>query len=162
MGASSSAAALKASHELVITRVFDAPRSLVFKAWTEAERSAVWWGPRGFTTLSCQIDARPGGVWRRRMRSPDGVEFVKCGVYRDVVEPERLVFTYATEEAGGGVGLETLVTVIFDDVGGKTKLTLRHALFEDVAERDAHEGGWTSCIERFAEYLAEKHEEQLR
>ena len=154
MGASRSAAALAVQHELVVTRVLDAPRLLVFKAWTEAERSALWWRPRGFTTISCEIDARPGGAWRRRLRSPDGIDCTKRGIYREVVEPERLVFTYITEDADGVAGPETLVTLTFVELDGKTKLTLRHALFEDAADRDAHEGGWTGCIDQFAEYLA--------
>lgn len=139
---------------LVITRVFDAPRRLVFKAWTEPEHAARWWGPQGFTTLSCEMDVRPGGIWRRCMRSPEGTLCIKRGVYREVVPPERLVFTYADEDADGGLGHETLVTVTFAEQGEKTKLTLHQAVFDTVAARDAHEGGWTSCLERFAEYLA--------
>jgi uncharacterized protein YndB with AHSA1/START domain len=88
------------------------------------------------------------------MRSPDGREHRKRGVYREVVEPERLVFTYANEDADGKLDHETLVTVTFADFGGKTKLTLHQAVFESVAARDSHEGGWTSCLERFAIYLA--------
>lgn len=139
---------------LVITRVFDAPRRLVFKAWIEPEHAARWWGPQGFTTLSCEMDVRPGGIWRRCMRSPEGILCIKRGVYREVVPPERLVFTYADEDADGGLGHETLVTVTFAEQGEKTKLTLHQAVFDTVAARDAHEGGWTSCLERFAEYLA--------
>ncbi len=154
MVARASAVAQPAERELVITRVFDAPRRLVFKAWTEPERAALWWGPRGFTTVSCDMDVRPGGAWRRGMRSPDGDEYWKRGVYREIVEPERLVFTYVDEDADGRAGHETLVTVTFADHGGKTKLTLHQAGFDEVASRDAHEGGWTSCMERFAEYLA--------
>ena len=81
--------------ELVITRIFEAPRSLVFKAWTEPERIKQWWGPRGFVTLSCELDFRPGGVWRTRSRAPEGTEHAEHGVFRVIVEPERLVFTQA-------------------------------------------------------------------
>jgi uncharacterized protein YndB with AHSA1/START domain len=140
--------------KLMITRVFDAPPSLVFKAWTGPEHLARWWGPQGFTTVSCHMDVRPGGTWFRRMRAPDGTEDCRRGVYREIVEPERLVFTYVPEDAEGNPGHETLVTVTFADLGGKTKLTLHQAVFDSVAARDAHEGGWTSCLERFADYLA--------
>jgi uncharacterized protein YndB with AHSA1/START domain len=154
MAAITSAGAASAERELVITRVFDAPRRLVFKAWTEPDRAALWWGPQGFTTISCEMNVRPGGAWRRCMRAPDGTEHRKRGVYREIVEPERLVFTYATEDAEGRSGHETLVTVTFADLGGKTRLTLHQVAFESVAARDSHRGGWTSCFERFAQHLA--------
>ena len=140
--------------ELVLTRIFDAPRQLVFKAWTEPERAARWWGPQGFTLLSCEMDVRAGGTWRRRMRSPDGKTICKHGVYREVVPPELLVFTYADEDADGHAGHATLVTVSFAEQDGKTKLTLHQAAFNSIAARDGHRGGWISCLERFAEYLA--------
>jgi uncharacterized protein YndB with AHSA1/START domain len=154
MDARTSAAAKPAERELIITRIFNAPRRLVFRAWTNREQAARWWGPQGFTTTFCEMDVRPGGAWRRCMRSPKGIDYWKQGVYREIVEPERLVFTYASEDVEGNSGHETLVTVTFADLGGKTKLTLHHAVFESVAERDAHQGGWTGCLERFAEYLA--------
>ena len=149
-----SAGARPRDRELVITRVFDAPPSLVFKLWTRPEHAARWWGPQGFTTLSCEMDVRPGGAWRRRMRSPEGTVHVKRGVYREIVEPERLVFTYADEDADGRLGHETLVTVSLAEADGKTELTLHQAVFDTVAARDSHRGGWTSCLERFADHLA--------
>jgi uncharacterized protein YndB with AHSA1/START domain len=154
MTAGSSAAAPAAAPELLLTRVFDAPRRLVYRAWTQPERAALWWGPQGFITLSCAMDVRPGGAWRLSMRSPEGTVHTKGGVYREVVEPERLVFTYAWEDAAGRRGHEMLVTVRFADRDGKTVLTLHQAGFESAAARDAHEGGWTSCMARFADYLA--------
>ncbi|HEX5325916.1 MAG TPA: SRPBCC domain-containing protein [Acetobacteraceae bacterium] len=143
-----------AQRELVITRVLDAPRRLVFKAWTEPDQAARWWGPQGFTTLSCTMDVRQGGAFRVSMRSPDGTIHRKQGVYREVVASERLVFTFAWEDAAGKPGHETLVTVSFVEQGTKTKLTLHQAVFETAAARDAHRLGWTSCLERFAEFLA--------
>ena len=140
--------------ELVITRVFDAPRNLVFKAWTQPEHLARWWGPQGFVNVAWEMDVRPGGVWFRRMRAPDGTLFTKRGVYREVVPPERLVFTYVNEAADGTLDRETLVTLTFDEQGARTRLTLQHTGFDSVESRDAHQGGWTSCLERFAEYLA--------
>lgn len=154
MAAETDAAATTAERELLITRVLDAPRRLVFKAWTEPERAARWWGPQGFTTLSCQMDVRPGGAFRVSMRSPAGTVRCKRGVYREIVEPERLVFTFAWEDADGNPGHQTLVTVSFAEHGGKTELRLHQALFETTTARDAHQLGWTSCLQRFADFLA--------
>ena len=141
---------------LVITRVLDAPRDLVFAAWTDARSAAQWWGPKGFTSVSCTMDARAGGAWRRVMLSPDGIKHRARGIYREVTPPERLVFTYAWEDAAGDLSHETLVTLSFRDLGEKTELTLRQELFETVAARDDHRGGWSSCLDRFAEDLAQR------
>jgi uncharacterized protein YndB with AHSA1/START domain len=126
----------------------------VFKAWTQADKAARWWGPQGYVTLSCTMDARPGGHWRLSMRSPEGVVRTKRGVYREVAEPDRLVFTYAWEDERGTPGHEMLVTVTFADHGAGTKLTLHQVTFESIEARDSHRDGWTSCMQRFADYLA--------
>jgi uncharacterized protein YndB with AHSA1/START domain len=147
-------AAVSTERELVITRIFDAPRPLVFKMWAEPEHIVHWWGPHGFTTISSQMDVRPGGAWIRRMRAPDGSEHRKHGVYREIAAPERLDFTYVTDDPKGNRGPETLVTVIFSDLGNKTRLTLHQAVFESVAARDDHRGGWTGTLDRFAAYLS--------
>jgi uncharacterized protein YndB with AHSA1/START domain len=101
-------------------------------------------------------DRRAAG---RRLGAPHalarGQLHIKRGVYREIVAPERLVFTYADEDADGRLGPETVVTVTFEEVGARTRLTLRQVGFETVTARDAHAGGWTSCLERFAEYLAD-------
>lgn len=154
MPARAGAVAATAAPELIITRVFDAPRALVFKVWTQPEHLARWWGPQGFTTLACEMDVRPGGAWYRRMRSADGTLSIKRGVYREIVPPERLVFTYVNEAEDGTLEGETLVTVTFEEHGTHTRLTLHHTGFESVASRDGHRVGWTSCMERFAAYLA--------
>jgi len=158
MNATARRARLAEPLELVVTRVLDAPRSLVFEAWTRPEHLARWWGPQGFTLVTCELDVRPGGAWYRRMRSPEGSEHIKRGVYREVVAPERLVFTYLNEAADGTPGPEMLVTVTFEEEGAGTRLTLRQTGFESVAERDAHTGGWTSALVRFAGYLADAGE----
>jgi uncharacterized protein YndB with AHSA1/START domain len=152
--AASSAATTSTTRELVISRAFDAPRSLVFKAWTEPERLVRWWGPQGFTLPACKMDLRPGGSFRFRMRSPEGTDHWLRGVYREIVEPERLVFTWAWEDAEGHPGHETMVTVTFVEQGAKTRLVMHQAIFESDTARDAHEEGWTSGLERLAEYLA--------
>jgi uncharacterized protein YndB with AHSA1/START domain len=151
VGASTSTTA---GRELVVTRVIDAPRRLVFKTWTQPEHIARWWGPQGYTTIHCEMDIRVGGAYRFGMRSPQGTEHWKRGVYREIVEPERIVFTFAWESAGHGVpGHELLTTVTFAEHGDKTKLTLHQAEFETTEGRDDHVTGWTSCLERFADYM---------
>ena len=153
MVARDSAAAKSAERELVITRVFDAPPRLVFKAWTEPERLMRWWGPQGFTMPACEMDVRPGGAFRFRMRGPDGTDHRLQGVYREIVEPERLVCTWTWVDAEGKPGHETLLTVHFAEQGGKTKLTLHQAIFESVTARDGHQDGWTSSLDRLAASL---------
>jgi uncharacterized protein YndB with AHSA1/START domain len=140
--------------ELVLKREVAAPRERVFAAWTDVAQAALWWAPRGFTALSCEMDVRPGGAWRRRMRAPDGKLITKYGIYREVTAPERLVFTYNTE--GEGIDdPETLVTVTFADLGGSTRLTLRHAAFDTDAQRLDHDGGWSGSLERFEAFVAQ-------
>jgi uncharacterized protein YndB with AHSA1/START domain len=154
MAAGSSAAAA-AERELVLTRVFDAPRSLVFKAWTDPEHLARWFGPRGFTSTIIANDVRPGGAYRVHLRGPEGDDHWSQGVYREIVEPERLVLSGSWADAEGKpTSPETLLTVTFAEHQGKTKLTLHQAGFESVTARDAHRGGWTSSLDCLAEYLA--------
>jgi uncharacterized protein YndB with AHSA1/START domain len=153
MDARSNAATQTEDRELVITRVFDAPRGLVFKAWTEPKRLTRWWGPRGFTTPVCEMDVRPGGAFRFGMRSPQGTDHWLRGAFREIVEPERLVCTWAWEDEKGKPGHETLLTVTFAEHDGKTRLTLRQAVFESVTSRDAHQDGWASGLDCLAEYL---------
>ena len=104
----------------------------MFKAWTEPEHVARWWGPQGFTTTFCDMDITPGGKFRFCMRSPEGTDHWKRGVYREIVAPERVVFTFAWEDAAGNPGHELLTTVTFAEHGSKTKLTLHQAVFETV------------------------------
>ena len=141
--------------ELVITRIIDAPRHLVFQAWTEPDRVMRWWGPQGFVTTYSDMDIRPGGAFRVCMRSPEGTEHWKQGIYREVVAPERLVFTFAWEDAERKPGHQTLVTVTFAERGDRTELMLHQAVFETVETCNDHRRGWTSTLQRFAEYLAQ-------
>ena len=143
-----------ASFELVLKREIAAPRERVFAAWTDVRQTGRWWAPRDFAILSCEMDLRAGGIWHRRMRAPSGAVVTKHGVYREIVTLERLVFTYITEGANGVIDPETLVTVTFADLGGRTRLTLRHSAFETDAARTGHEGGWTSCLERFVVFIS--------
>jgi uncharacterized protein YndB with AHSA1/START domain len=149
-------AAVDAERELVITRLLDAPRAMVFRAWTESKQAMQWWGPEGFTVVAVEMDLRPGGAWRKCMRSPEGRDYWRRGIYREVVAPERLVFTYVSDDPLGEPGHETLVTVTFAERGDRTMMILRHSGFESVPARDSHRGGWTSCVERFARYITLK------
>ena len=158
--------AANAERELVITRVFDAPRELVFKAWTDPEHFVRWWGPRGFTTPVCKIDLRLGGAIHFCMRSPEGRDYWCGGVYREIVAPERIVCTdYFADEEGNPVppthyGMsadwpaETLLTVTFTEHEGKTTLTLRQTVGASVADREGAQQGWSETLDRLAEELA--------
>lgn len=147
-----------ADRVLVITRVLDAPRSLVFSMWTQPEHLVRWWGPKDFTLPFCETEFRVGGSYRYCMRAPDGVDYWVWGTYREIVEPERIVFTWGREDAEGNPIPESIVTVtLAEHENGKTMLTLHHAVFTTVEDRDAHIGGWTECLERLAQYVAQAH-----
>jgi len=147
-----------AERELTITRVFDAPRALVFKAWTDAAQLAQWWGPKGFTNPVCEIDARVGGALRIHMRAPDGTIYPMKGEIRELVPPERLTFTnIAVDEAGHHI-IEGFTTVTFADEGSKTKMILHtrgSAVVEKaVAYLQGMEMGWTMSIDKLQALLA--------
>jgi uncharacterized protein YndB with AHSA1/START domain len=133
--------------EIQITRVFDAPRELVWKAWTEPERLARWWGKRGWSTPldSIAMDVRPGGVFRlNSISDADGSQLPLDAVYREVAEPERLVF--ARQGA--------VASVTFTDLGdGRTEMTFRTALHASEQLRDRAAAGMASAFERLAEHL---------
>jgi uncharacterized protein YndB with AHSA1/START domain len=154
-----------AEQELVIERIFDAPRELVFKAWTEPDRMMRWWGPKGFTTPFCKIDLRVGGTFLYCMRSPEGKDYWNTGIYREIVEPDRLVCTDSFADEQGNVvpashygmpgdwPLEMLATVTFEEYEGKTKMTLRHVGLPSTMEQDASTG-WNESFDKLAEELA--------
>lgn len=143
--------------ELTITRVFDKPRSLVYDAWTKPEHLERWQGaPQGFTVPVHEVDMRQGGKYRICLRSPEGVDHWVHGVYREVVPPERLVFTHGwlDEDGKPGKSNETLVTITFKERNGKTELHFHQTGFESVESRDGHGEGWNSQFDQFAEYVA--------
>jgi uncharacterized protein YndB with AHSA1/START domain len=157
MAASDKIRAASASHELVISRVFDAPRSLVWEAWTDPAQIARWLGPRGFTARVERLDACIGGAYRFHLRAPDGTDHWMQGIHREIVPPNRLVNTYVWADADGRPkGPETLLTIILSEHQGKTTLTLRQTLFQSAAARDAHREGWSSALDCLAELIREQ------
>ncbi len=158
------------AREFVITRLIDAPRALVFKAWTDPEHLAKWWGPKGFTNPICDVDLRAGGAWRIVMRSPEGAEYPIKGVYREIAAPERLVLTDNWEDhppeflellrkhGADSPATEALNTVTFEERGNKTLLTIR-TRFDTAAVRDAMvkmgmNEGWSESLERLQALVA--------
>jgi uncharacterized protein YndB with AHSA1/START domain len=143
-----------AERELLITRVFDAPRELVWKAWTDPGHVLKWLGPRDFTAIDFELDTRPGGAWHSRMRGPDGAEYSNGGTVREVDEPHRLVFTFAWDEEDGTPGREMQITITFAERGGKTEMTFSQGVFESDEDRDGHREGWSESFDKLAEYVA--------
>lgn len=143
---------------LVITRVFDAPRALVFKAWTDPKHVAQWWGPHGFTNPVCELDVRVGGAIRIDMRGPEGTVYPMTGTYREVVEPDRLVFASAALDEDGTPMFEVMTTVTFSERGGRTTLTVQAQVVKTTAKAAPYlagmEEGWTQSLERFASHIA--------
>ncbi|MGC2048605.1 MAG: SRPBCC domain-containing protein [Gallionella sp.] len=140
-------------NELTITRTFDAPRALVWQAWTNPAHALHWWGLKHHPATDIEWDARLGGRWRNCLREMETDDlFWHGGVFREVAEPERLVFTFTWEEPGNR-GMETLVTVDFAERAGKTEMAMHQVPFQSIAERDGHDEGWNSTFDRLAEYL---------
>ncbi|WP_225772421.1 SRPBCC domain-containing protein [Inquilinus sp. Marseille-Q2685] len=138
--------------ELVITRVFDAPRSLVFKAWTEPEHLARWLGPKDFGASAVRIDLRPGGAWSAVITSPEGKSYGMAGVYREIAPPERLVFTFAWDEEEAE---RMLIALTFRERDGRTEMTFRQTGFRSVESRDSHRDGWSECFDKLPAALAQ-------
>jgi uncharacterized protein YndB with AHSA1/START domain len=143
-------------------RIFDAPRELVFQAFSECKHLTQWWGPTGWTLPVCQMDFRPGGVWFYCMRGPAGEDACGKAIYREIVQPERIVYTDAFADTAGNVleGMpEILVTLEFAESDGKTKLTNR-AEFASAADKEATLAmgmveGLTQTLDRLEAYLAQ-------
>lgn len=141
---------------LVITRVFDALRALVWKAWTDPAHARRWMGPRGFTATHVANDLRPRGVWRACLRRDDnGEEYWQGGVYLEIVAPERLAYSFSWDDTNARRNRATLVTLSFTERRGKTTMSFRQEVFETVEERDGHQPGWNSSFDRLAELLAQ-------
>lgn len=147
--------------ELVITRVFDAPLDLVWRAWTEPALLARWWGPRGFSNPRCELEAKPGGRMHIDMRHDrDGAVYPMTGTVREAVREERLVFTNNALDAAGAPMIEGLTTVTFERQGGRTKVTVRatisKATTDGLAALEGMEQGWNESLDKLAEELAKE------
>lgn len=167
-GAKSTGAAATAApdRDVLITRVFDAPRELVFQAWTDPAHLAHWYAPHGCTISFREIEVREGGVFHSCIGGPDGSACWCKGVYREVVAPERIVCTMAIADEQGNlmdptdVGMdpewprETVLTVTFEEQDGKTKLTLHQTVSEELAKRTGAHQSWLQMLDRLAEQLA--------
>ncbi|BAY30202.1 hypothetical protein NIES2107_20460 [Nostoc carneum NIES-2107] len=159
----------QSEREIIITRIFNAPRELVFQAWTDPKHIVQWWGPKGFTTRVTELDLRPGGQSRYVMVGPDGTEYPVKGVFYEIVPPERIVSSDEFDEGfekviNADLPQGIVMTVMFEDLEGKTKMTLqiRHATESD---RRKHEemgvvAGWNSSFDCLDEFLAKQVKQQ--
>ncbi len=145
------------ARSIIAVREFAAPRELVFEIWTDPKHLSQWWGPNGFTTTTLSFDMQPGGVWRFVMHGPDGRDYQNRITYEEVIPPQRIVYRH-----GGGEDVEPVrftTTVTFDDLGGKTRITMRMD-FPSATERDrvikeyGADKGLTETLARLSEYVA--------
>ncbi len=147
------------NRDLIIERIFDAPRELVFKAWIDPEHVAQWWKPTCFTIPLCEMDVRPGGAILLHMAAPDGTVFPMEGVFQEIKEPERLVMvTRAVDDGEGNFLIEATTTVTLAEYGGKTKLTLHVVVTKAAPEAagalEGMEEGWNQSLDSLSEVLA--------
>ena len=151
--------------EIVMTRVFDAPRNLVWQAWTDPKHVPQWWGPRGWSLSACEIDLRPGGSYRYVMRSPNGADHPMKGAYREVVPTSRIVYTDQFDEPGMPP-MESVITMVLEERSGKTTLTAT-AVYESKQVRDAIlkmgvEDGTNETWDRLDEKLAAMQDDKAQ
>jgi uncharacterized protein YndB with AHSA1/START domain len=160
------------TNDFLISRIFDAPRDLVFKAFTEPQRMLQWWGPKGCSVIAANMDLRPGGSYHYGLKTPDGGSMWGKLVYREIVAPERLVFINSFSDEAGNLSrlplsptwpLELLSTISFETQANGTLLTIRWALLPSATAEErqtfngAHAGmqqGWTGSLDQLAAYLA--------
>jgi uncharacterized protein YndB with AHSA1/START domain len=154
--------------EIVISREFDAPRELVWKAWTDSDMFMQWWGPKDFTTPVSKIDLRVEGEYFNCMRSHEGQDFCGKGVYREIVKPERLVMTDSFADKEGNTvpathygmdadfPMEMQIMVTFEEQNGKTKLIVKHSDVTNINETELNDmqQGWNESLDKLAELLA--------
>ena len=156
-----------AENELVIERVFDAPREKVWRMWTEPENIMKWWGPIGFTAPYARLDLHVGGKYLYCMKGPDGREYWSGGIFREIVPTERIVATDSFTDGEGNLvpasfyglsadyPMELMLTVAFEDTGnGKTRLTIRHVGHPPGQDMEGARMGWNTSLDKFAEALA--------
>jgi uncharacterized protein YndB with AHSA1/START domain len=150
---------------IVIVRVFNVPRELVWKAWTDPEHFKQWWGPKDFTSPFCEMDFRVGGKYLNCMRSPKGRDYWSAGVFKEIIPLEKIVYTDSFSDEKGNVvpatyygmnadfPLEMLVTVTFEDLGGRTKMTLEHTGIPVGPHSEGAQQGWNESLDKLAESL---------
>jgi uncharacterized protein YndB with AHSA1/START domain len=157
----------KRTPEFTVTRIFDAPRELVWKAWTEPERLKRWWGPRGYTAPVVKIDFHVGGKYLYLMRSREGIDAWSTGVFKEIEPQKRIVVvdSFADKDGnivpasyygmGEGFPPETQITITFEDLHGKTRLTLRYADVSNLGAEDLRnmEIGWNESLDKLQETL---------
>jgi len=158
---------VRTKQELQITRVFDAPRELVWKAWTDPDQMKQWRGPREFEARNLTADVRPGGKWRTCLHSDgfdtgDGqkrsLDLWQGGEYVELVEPERLVFTFHWEEGTDLPEHDTVITITLEEKNGQTTMNFHQTFFVTEEDRDGHMRGWNSSFDRLNDFLREvKH-----
>lgn len=148
---------------LHMQRVFDAPRELVWRAWTNPEVVVLWLGPVEWPAVKVSQDLRVGGAWRACLRSPEtGADLWQGGIYREIVPPERLVFTFKWDESHeDGPPVDTVVTIVFSETAdGRTRMDFTHEGLKSEQSLTGHKHGWTSTFDRFDAYLAMQDQER--
>jgi uncharacterized protein YndB with AHSA1/START domain len=143
------------THTVIIEREYDAPRDLVFSAWVDPQHVARWWGLHSYTNDVRALDVRPGGAMHIDMRAPNGAVFPMVGVYDEVLEPERLVFTATLFDDKGEMFMEDVTTVTFSEHNGRTKVVVEARLVQAARDNAAVglERGWGQSLERLAKDL---------
>jgi len=137
---------------LQMKRTFQAPREKVFRAWTDAKELARWFAPSvDYSTVVPELDLRVGGKYKIEIHHKGGNVHKIMGAYREIAPPEKVVFTWRWED--GPDAHESLVTVVFRDLGPSTEILLTHELLPSAEERGKHEHGWTGCLEQFGKYI---------
>lgn len=140
-------------YALEISRLFDAPPSLVFKLWTTPEHLARWWGPRNFSSTTEIFEFREGGRYRHLIHGPDGQTYAMSGIFQEIIEPKRIAFTFSWDEGDFLDLVETLVSVSIAAEGDRTRLIFRQEPFADIETRDSHIEGWSECLDKLGVYL---------
>jgi len=155
----------RGTQKIQIIRIFDASRELVWKAWTDPQHFRRWWGPKDYTCPFCEMDFRVGGKYLNCMRSPEGKEYWGTGVFREIIPMERIVFTDCFADEQGNVvpathygmspdfPLEMLVIVTFEDLDGKTKMTLEHIGIPTGPDSEGAQQGWSESFDKLANTL---------
>lgn len=138
---------------LAMKRVLPAPRSVVYQAFCDPSKLAKWWGPRGFTAPSLEVDPRVGASYRIEMQPPEGHSFYLAGEFREVNPPARLAYTFVWEDPDPD-DVETLVVLAFADLGEATQVALTHAPFKTEARCALHRDGWTDSFDRLERLIS--------